>query len=64
MAAEAPQAEMGMPAPPFELRGTEGRLHTLQSLAGPRGTVVAFICNHCPYVKAILPRLVLEAREL
>ncbi|MCU0929191.1 MAG: thioredoxin family protein, partial [Burkholderiaceae bacterium] len=33
-------------------------------LAGPKGTVVAFICNHCPYVKAILPRLVRDARDL
>jgi peroxiredoxin len=64
MAAEAPLAAIGTPAPPFELRGTDGRLHTLQSLAGPRGTVIAFICNHCPYVKAILPRLVRDAREL
>jgi peroxiredoxin len=64
MAAEAPQAELGMPAPAFELRGTDGRKHTLQSLAGSRGTVVAFICNHCPYVKAILPRLVRDARDL
>jgi peroxiredoxin len=64
MAAEAPDATMGWPAADFELRGTDGRLHSLRGLAGHKGTVVAFICNHCPYVKAILPRLVRDAREL
>ncbi len=64
MAAEAPAADLGWSAPPFALRGTDGAMHTLAGLAGPRGTVVAFICNHCPYVKAILPRLVRDAREL
>lgn len=64
MAAEAPAADLGWAAPPFSLRGTDGRTHTLAELAGPKGTVVAFICNHCPYVKAILPRLVRDARDL
>jgi peroxiredoxin len=64
MAAQAPSADLGWSAPPFTLRGTDGGLHTLASLAGPRGTVVAFICNHCPYVQAILPRLVRDAQDL
>jgi peroxiredoxin len=64
MAAEAPAAEIGSPAPDFDLPGTDGTTHTLRSLAGTRGTVVAFICNHCPYVQAILPRLVRDARDL
>ena len=64
MAAQAPCAELGWAAPPFTLRGTDAHLHTLAELAGARGTVVAFICNHCPYVQAILPRLVRDAREL
>jgi peroxiredoxin len=64
MAAEAPDAEIGWTAAPFALRGTDGRTHALAELAGPKGTVVAFICNHCPYVKAILPRLVRDARDL
>jgi thiol-disulfide isomerase/thioredoxin len=64
MAAEAPHADLGWTAAPFALPGTDGATHTLDELAGPRGTVVAFICNHCPYVKAILPRLVRDARDL
>ena len=64
MAAEAPQAQIGWKAPDFELPGTDGRRQGLGELAGPKGTVVAFICNHCPYVKAVLPRLVRDARDL
>jgi peroxiredoxin len=64
MATEAPSAQIGWSAPDFALPGTDGRVHRLRDLAGARGTVVAFICNHCPYVKAILPRLVRDAREL
>lgn len=64
MAAEAPAADLGWAAPAFALRDTDGATHTLAELAGPKGTVVAFICNHCPYVKAILPRLIRDAREL
>jgi peroxiredoxin len=64
MATSAPCADIGVQAPRFDLPGTDGRRHTLEELRGPRGTVVAFICNHCPYVKAILPRLVRDARDL
>jgi peroxiredoxin len=64
MATEAPVAELGFAAPAFSLPGTDGRSHILKELAGARGTVLAFICNHCPYVKAALPRLVRDARDL
>jgi peroxiredoxin len=57
-------AELGWAAADFSLKGTDGRTHRLRELAGARGTVIAFICNHCPYVKAILPRLVRDARDL
>ncbi len=64
MAAQAPAAELGWAAVEFELPGTDGHMHRLRDLAGARGTVVAFICNHCPYVKAVLPRLIRDARDL
>lgn len=64
MAAQAPVAKLGSTAPDFFLRGTDGKMHALGNLAGARGTVVAFICNHCPYVQAILPRLLRDAHEL
>lgn len=64
MAAIAPAAKLGWQASDFQLRGTDGGWHRLSGLAGARGTVVAFVCNHCPYVKAVLPRLLRDAREL
>ena len=64
MAVESPATPLGSTAPEFTLRGTDGRLHALRDRAGARGTVVAFLCNHCPYVQAVLPRLLRDAREL
>ena len=47
---------LGWQAEDFELEGTDGKHHRLSKLRGPKGTLVMFICNHCPYVKAIRPR--------
>ena len=54
----------GTVAPPFDLPGTDGRNHTLASVRGKNGTVVMFICSHCPYVKAVLDKIVRDMREL
>ncbi|WP_319773479.1 thioredoxin family protein [Breoghania sp.] len=48
----------------FRLPATDGKTYTLADIAGPRGTVIAFICNHCPYVKAVVARMVADARTL
>ena len=64
MAAEAPQCEPGVRAPEFELAATDGRFLSLADVSGEKGTVVAFICNHCPYVHAVIDRLVRDAKEL
>lgn len=64
MAATPPPGELGVPAPDFSLPATDGRTRGLRDLAGPKGTVVVFICNHCPYVKAIIDRLIATARDL
>jgi peroxiredoxin len=61
---ETPICEFGKPAPAFSLRGTDGRTWTLEQLRGPNGTLVMFICNHCPYVKAVLDRILRDAHEL
>ncbi len=64
MAVTPPVCDFGRPAPEFVLPSTEGRLVSLQELAGPRGTLIMFICNHCPYVLAVLDRIIRDAREL
>ncbi|MCI0466048.1 MAG: thioredoxin family protein [Beijerinckiaceae bacterium] len=55
---------LDVPAPDFELPATDGRTYTFQDVAGARGTVIVFICNHCPYVKAVIDRLAQDARLL
>jgi hypothetical protein len=59
-----PLCDFGAPAPDFALPGVDGRIWTRDQCKGPRGLLVMFICNHCPYVKAIRDRLVRDAREL
>lgn len=61
---ETPSLEPGMTAPDFSLPATDGRRVALADVRGPRGFLVAFICNHCPYVRAIRERLVDDAAEL
>ena len=64
VAATTPVCNFGWPAPDFDLPGVDGRRHTLASARGEKGLLVMFICNHCPYVKAVLDRIVRDAREL
>ncbi len=59
-----PPVELGAPAPEFSLTDPEGVRHSLADVRGPKGLVVMFICNHCPYVKAIVDRLVADMDEL
>jgi peroxiredoxin len=59
-----PICDFGWPAPAFDLPGTDGKRYTLESARGENGLLVMFICNHCPYVKAVLDRIVRDAREL
>jgi peroxiredoxin len=64
MAAETPICNFGEPARPFDLLGTDGRRYTLDDVRGPNGLLVMFICNHCPYVKAVLDRIVRDVKDL
>jgi len=54
----------GWKAVDFDLPGVDGKRHSLASARGPNGLVVMFICNHCPYVKAVLERIVRDCKEL
>jgi peroxiredoxin len=64
MAAQPPICNFGEPARPFDLMGTDGRPYTLDEVRGPKGLLVMFICNHCPYVKAVLDRIIRDTKEL
>jgi peroxiredoxin len=64
MAASAPLCDFGWKAPDFRLKASDGNMRSLAEVRGAKGTLVAFICNHCPYVKAIVSRLVRDAIEL
>lgn len=59
-----PICDFGKPAPDFSLEGTDGRNWSLAECMGPNGLLVMFICNHCPYVKAINEKLVRDTAEL
>lgn len=61
---ETPICDFGWKAPEFELADVNGRLVRLEDVRGVNGTVVVFMCNHCPYVQAIADRLVSDAKEL
>jgi peroxiredoxin len=64
MAVETPLCAFGWTAPDFTLPGIDGRAWSLADLRGPKGTLVMFICNHCPYVQAVADRMARDAREL
>jgi len=61
---ETPVCDFGLLAPDFSLPGVDGNSWTRDHCRGPNGLLVMFICNHCPYVKAVRERLVRDAREL
>ena len=59
-----PTRGLGQPAPDFALTATDGRTYALGDVAGPAGTVLMVICNHCPYVQGVADRLVADIRLL
>ncbi len=63
-ALQPPLCDFGWKARDFSLPGVDGKSYSLKDVRGAKGTLVAFICNHCPYVRAIAPRLAATAKEL
>jgi len=61
---ETPICDFNTPAINFNLKGTDGKMYTLDSCKGENGLLVMFICNHCPYVKAIIDRINRDTKEL
>jgi peroxiredoxin len=61
---ETPVCEFGKAAVDFSLPGVDGKQWTLQDCKGEKGLLIMFICNHCPYVKAVRERIVRDTNEL
>ena len=64
MLLHTPEGSLGNPPAPFSLPDAYGETHHLYNLMGPNGILIAFICNHCPYVIDIMPRFVEDAAAL
>ena len=61
---ETPVCDFNATAADFNLLGVDGKMHTLESCRGSTGVLVMFICNHCPYVKAVIERIIRDAKAL
>ena len=64
MAVSPPVCNFDWPAPDFDLPATDGRRYALRDVSGTKGTLVMFICNHCPYVLSVLDRIIRDAHDL
>jgi peroxiredoxin len=64
MAMSREALRLDTPAGDFHLPATDGKTYTLADVSGRKGTVIVFICNHCPYVKAVIDRMVADAKVL
>ena len=64
MPIQTPICDFGQKAIPFELKSTENKILSLNDIKGENGTLIMFICNHCPYVKAIIKDLAEDCNEL
>jgi peroxiredoxin len=64
MPTQAPARQEALRLISFSLKGTDEQRHSLEDIKGENGTLLMFICNHCPYVKAVIGRLVEDARVL
>ena len=61
---ETPICDFNQPAIDFNLIGVDGNYYNLDSLKGQNGLLIMFICNHCPYVKSVLHRIIRDANDL
>lgn len=64
MLLDTPRCNFGWKGPDFTLKDTDGKSFTMTEQLGDNGLLIAFICNHCPYVKAIADRLSEDAAML
>ena len=64
MPIKTPICDFDNKALPFELKSTDNKIISLNQIKGDRGTLIMFICNHCPYVKAVIEEIVEDCNEL
>ena len=65
MAASIPPiCDFGWQAPNFSLTGTDNKSYSLSDIQGKNGTVIVFICNHCPFVISVIDRIIRDAKDL
>ena len=64
MPIQTPICDFGQKAIPFELKSTENKILSLDDIKGENGTLIMFICNHCPYVKAVTKDIVGDCKKL
>ena len=64
MPIQTPICDFGQKALPFELKSTENKIISLDDIKGKKGTLIMFICNHCPYVKAVIKDIEEDCNEL
>lgn len=61
---ETPQIDKNFTAKNFKLLGIDGKIHSILDSQGAKGLIIAFICNHCPYVQAIIDKIVRDVADL
>ena len=59
----ADELAIGAQGAAFNLKGTDGKMHSLDSVKGAKGTAVVFTCNECPFSKGYEDRLIALAKE-
>jgi peroxiredoxin len=64
MAVTPPVCDFDWLAPDFTLPASDGKTYSLSDVKGEKGTLVMFICNHCPYVKSIMDKIIRDAQDL
>ena len=61
---KTPICDFGKKADHFELKSIEDKIVSLKDIKGENGTLIMFICIHCPYVKAVIKEIVSDCKEL
>lgn len=64
MAQDTPVCDFGWQAPDFTLPATDSKAYNLADIRGPKGTLIIFMCNHCPYVRCVLDRIIRDGNDL